>query len=56
MTSLRSQQSKSYFTEATPQSVFRKEFGLPDNEVPLAEVYAVLSLQGKDEAFVSRSS
>lgn len=51
MTSLRSQQSKVYFADPTKEATFRREFGLPDLESPLSEVHAVLSLQGKEEAF-----
>lgn len=33
--------------------MFREAFGLPEEEMPLGEVHAVLSLQGKTEAYVS---
>ncbi|KAL8283146.1 hypothetical protein RQP46_005924 [Phenoliferia psychrophenolica] len=48
---LRTKQTESYWTTPTRQSLFREAFGLPDDETPLAEVHAVLSLQGKPEAY-----
>lgn len=37
------------------QSLFRQSFGLPDEEVPLSEVNAVLSLQDKEDIYVRAS-
>lgn len=50
---LRTKQTESYWTTPTKESLFREAFGLPNEETILAEVHAVLSLQGKPEAYVS---
>lgn len=52
---LRTKQTESYWTAPSKQSLFREAFGLPDEETPLAEVHAVLSLEDKPEAYVSLS-
>ncbi|SCV68775.1 BQ2448_896 [Microbotryum intermedium] len=49
--SLRVQQRKAYFTEPTKDALFREAFGLPEEEEPLGEVHAVLTMQGKQEAY-----
>ncbi|KAM0755549.1 TBC-domain-containing protein [Meredithblackwellia eburnea MCA 4105] len=48
---LRTKQTESYWTTPTKQTLFREAFGLPDEETPLAEVHAVLSLQGKPDSY-----
>ncbi|GAA5849918.1 hypothetical protein JCM8547_000954 [Rhodosporidiobolus lusitaniae] len=49
--SLRKQQSKSYWREATREDAFREAFGLPEDEQPLGEVHAMLTLSGMEEAY-----
>ncbi|GAA5937064.1 hypothetical protein JCM1841_002790 [Sporobolomyces salmonicolor] len=49
--SLRKQQSKTYFRDPTKEDLFREAFGLPDDENPLGEVHAVLTLAGQEDAF-----
>ncbi|SCZ90894.1 BZ3500_MvSof-1268-A1-R1_Chr1-3g02357 [Microbotryum saponariae] len=49
--SLRVQQRRAYFTEPTKDALFREAFGLPEEEEPLGEVHAVLTMQGKEEAY-----
>ncbi|ORY75652.1 rab-GTPase-TBC domain-domain-containing protein [Leucosporidium creatinivorum] len=48
---LRRQQNKSYYVEPTKEDLFRLAFALPEGEEALGEVHAVLTLQGKQEAF-----